>query len=136
MREVSDFKDDRFTREDLRGFASEIFEFFEMEGIGSKRSLEKKIGETFSAKRGRIQIREHLELDRVYTISYLIPARGIPIMVNIDLEHYSITVQCHEEIGSDYIITLEANPLGNLIQDKILRYSWRYVREALRELMV
>lgn len=136
MREVSDFKDYRFTREDLRGFASEIFEFFEMEGIGSKRSLEKKVGETFSAKRGKIQIREHPELNRVYTISYLIPAMGIPIMVNIDLEHYSITVQCREEIGGDYVITLEPNPLGNLIQENILKYSWGYVREALRELMV
>lgn len=136
MREVSDFEDNRFTREDLRGFASEIFEFFEMEGIGSKRSLEKKIGETFSAKKGRIQIREHLELDGAYTISYVIPAMGIPITVNIDLERYSVTVQCHEEIGGDYIITLEPNPLGNLIQDKILRYSWRYIEEALRDLMV
>ena len=136
MREVSDFKDDRFTREDLRGFASEILELFEMEGIDSKRSLEKKIGETFSAKKGRIQIREHLESGGAYIISYVIPAMGIPIMVNINLKRYSVTVQCREEIGSDYIITLEANPLGNLIQDKILRYSWRCVRGALRDLTV
>ena len=136
MREVSDFKDDRFTREDLRGFASEILELFEREGIDSKRSLERKIGETFSAKRGKIQIREHLESDGAYIISYVIPAIGIPIMVNMGLANYSVTVQCREEIGSDYIITLEANPLGNLIQYKILRYSWRCIRGALRELMV
>lgn len=134
-REVSDFKDNRFTREDLRGFASEMLGFFKREGIESKRSLDGKLG-TFDSEiypGGRIKVES--PSNRVYVISYTIPVRGTPIKVNIDLGHYSVTVQCCEEIGEDYI-NLGGNTVGNLIQKRMLRYSWIYVRGSLRELMV
>ena len=135
---ISDLSDDmRFTREELGGFASEILEFFKRENILSRVSLEERLGESFDAKKGTIQIKEHPDLDGAYIISYIVIGRGNPIKVdmNIDLGHYSVTVQCRDEIGGDYK-ALGPNLIENIVQTTMLEYSWKYIRGALRELMV
>jgi len=127
---ISDLRDDRFTMENLKGFASEILELFEKKNVNSRASLEKIVGETFDAIRGKIHVKKNPELgERVYVISYVIPGRGTPIKIDIDLDHYSVIVECSKEVEG--YGSLEENPLGNIIQEKRLNRSWRYIRGEL-----
>jgi len=130
---VSDIREYRFTIKDLEYFASEMLGFFERKGITSKANLNGKLG-IFDAEKGEIWVQGPPELkNRVYKISYLVFGRGTPIEVNVDLGHYSVVVECLQEID-EYDYDPSKENVGNLVQRRVLGRYWKSVEEGLKDL--
>jgi len=124
------------TREDLRKYSLEMLEVLRRERITSYGELEEKLGQSFDASEGKIQleVRPSGPGSSAYAISYIIYGKGIPIEIRMDnVGRYSkITLKAENKIEgySAFIHDI----FGNLMQDKRFEFSFNRIREELEKI--
>ena len=123
------------TGKEIRQIADRILSFLEKEDIDSVESLEKRLGSVFDVE-GQRKHRVELELrpsnfgEEAYTISYVIPGKGIPIEVRMNPVGYS-------KIIVKSIIEMEGykgfvkDPFGNVVQEKTIKFDFEDVKIEL-----
>ena len=123
----------RITPEYLGEIAKDMLRVLEEEGIVSINTLEKKLGQSFDAKEGKIKLESRpSELDTwASTASYVIQGKGIPIEVRMNsrLEYSMVIVKTEKKIEGYNPFFYD--PRGNIIQHKKTDFSWEKIREEL-----
>jgi len=117
-------KENLITPEKLKQIVGDVLDFLKREDINSIESLEKRLGESFDVKRGdhiiQIESRPSESGSEAYTISYIIPAGGIPIEIrlNPNLNYSKIIIKTKSGLNDYKPFT--SDYFGNIIQDKII----------------
>ena len=127
------------THEDLKRYSSEMLDLLEREKIDDIEGLQKRVGESFVASDGIIQLEARpsgskiIATDVALTMSYIIEGKGIPLEIRLNHNSaYSRIILKSQDRIEDY------SPIGfdsvgsNVIQSKIGDYSFELIKEELK----
>lgn len=117
-----------------------MLDLFEREGIDSIVGLQERLGESFKVHGAVIQLETRpggktiLPTDIAYTVSYIIQDTGIPIEIRMNSKsaYSKITLKLGDLIQG-YNPFFEDGQ-GNIIQEKMLGFSFDEITEELRRL--
>jgi len=127
------------TDEEIKEIANRILSFLEKEEINSVESLEKRLGSVFDVEGQR---KHRIELEsrpsnlktQAYTLSYVIPGKGIPIEIRMNptLRYSNMIVKSINKL-KEYTGVLQ-DPFGNIIQEKAIKFDFEDVKTELERL--
>ena len=126
------------TNEDIRKYSTELLDLLEREGISSIEGLQKRLGESFTVQEGVVQLEARpggkslLPTDITHTINYIVQGRGIPIEVRINPRGSYSRITLKSENCMPGYNPFSKDARGNIIQEKMLGFSFDEIIEELR----
>ena len=125
------------TREDIGRYSTEMLDLIDREKIDSVEGLQARLGESFEARDGIIQLEARpgggslFPTDIVLTMSYILTDKAIPLEIRINQAgDYSRIILKSKDMIQSYG-PFQRDVQGNMAQDKKMSFSFD---EVIREL--